>query len=192
MAPKSDRIITDAITPRGNGACLMTPDRKIKVGATSPIVGFLHRLMGRKRLPPETKAQPLDPPEPSIIEPPSEPRPVTPPPEHSDQALSALRNMARDLKLATTLVSLVDRVTVDASRVTVGALGDDLPMFWAVTRVLGDISDGSRRLPAELKARYPWIAWRNLAETARSTVTRKWPLHTSGMRFKISCRLCSL
>jgi uncharacterized protein with HEPN domain len=35
--------------------------------------------------------------------------------------------------------------------------------FYAVTRCLEIISEASRRLPGELKARYPTIAWREMA-----------------------------
>lgn len=50
------------------------------------------------------------------------------------------------------------------------AAGFDLPAFhkdlrtnYAVTRCLEIISEASRRLPDELKARHPSIAWRNMA-----------------------------
>jgi uncharacterized protein with HEPN domain len=40
---------------------------------------------------------------------------------------------------------------------------DDLRTFHAVTRCLGIISEASRRLPDEMKARYPAIQWRQMA-----------------------------
>jgi len=39
----------------------------------------------------------------------------------------------------------------------------DLRAVYAVTRCLEIISEASRRLPDELKARYPSIAWRQMA-----------------------------
>jgi uncharacterized protein with HEPN domain len=43
------------------------------------------------------------------------------------------------------------------------ALGDDLRTIYAVTRCLAIISEASRRLPDELKARHPSIQWRDMA-----------------------------
>ncbi len=40
---------------------------------------------------------------------------------------------------------------------------DDLRTTYAVTRCLEIISEASRRLPDELKARHPSIAWKNMA-----------------------------
>lgn len=40
---------------------------------------------------------------------------------------------------------------------------DDLLRFHAVTRCLEIISEASRRLPDELKARHPSIAWKEMA-----------------------------
>jgi uncharacterized protein with HEPN domain len=40
---------------------------------------------------------------------------------------------------------------------------DDLLRLYAVTRCLEIISEASRRSPAELKARHPAIAWREMA-----------------------------
>jgi uncharacterized protein with HEPN domain len=40
---------------------------------------------------------------------------------------------------------------------------DDLRMLYAVTRCLEIISEASRRLPDELKARHPAIAWKEMA-----------------------------
>jgi uncharacterized protein with HEPN domain len=43
------------------------------------------------------------------------------------------------------------------------AFRDDLRTTYAVTRCLEIISEASRRLPDELKARHPSIAWKNMA-----------------------------
>jgi uncharacterized protein with HEPN domain len=43
------------------------------------------------------------------------------------------------------------------------ALRDDLRATYAITRCLEIISEASRRLPDELKARHPSIAWRDMA-----------------------------
>ena len=43
------------------------------------------------------------------------------------------------------------------------ALRDDLRTTYAVTRCLEIISEASRRLPDELKARHPSIAWSRMA-----------------------------
>jgi len=40
---------------------------------------------------------------------------------------------------------------------------DDLVRLYAVTRCLEIISEASRRLPEDLKARHPAIAWRDMA-----------------------------
>jgi len=40
---------------------------------------------------------------------------------------------------------------------------NDLRTVYAVTRCLEIISEASRRLPDEMKARYPSIAWKNMA-----------------------------
>ncbi len=46
---------------------------------------------------------------------------------------------------------------------TYEALRDDLRTTYAVTRCLEIISEASRRLPDELKARHPSVAWKNMA-----------------------------
>ncbi len=43
------------------------------------------------------------------------------------------------------------------------ALRDDLRTVYAITRCLEIISEASRRLPDELKARHPSIQWRDMA-----------------------------
>jgi uncharacterized protein with HEPN domain len=40
----------------------------------------------------------------------------------------------------------------------------DLRAFYAVTRCLEIISEASRRLPNELKARHPTISWKQMAD----------------------------
>lgn len=72
---------------------------------------------------------------------------------HSDPALGVLRDIARHIELAS---SFVAGITFEAFR-------DDLRTVYAVTRCLEIISEASRRLPAELKARHPSIAWREMA-----------------------------
>jgi uncharacterized protein with HEPN domain len=64
---------------------------------------------------------------------------------------------------------LVDiRYHIDAAQSFVAGLEydafqDDLLRFFAVTRCLEIISEASRRLPDELKARHPSIAWKEMA-----------------------------
>jgi uncharacterized protein with HEPN domain len=55
-----------------------------------------------------------------------------------------------------TAQSFVERMSYEAFR-------DDLRTTYAVTRCLEIVSEASRRLPDELKARYPSIAWKNMA-----------------------------
>ena len=43
------------------------------------------------------------------------------------------------------------------------AFAEDLRTVYAVTRCLEIISEASRRLPDEMKARHPSIAWKNMA-----------------------------
>lgn len=54
-----------------------------------------------------------------------------------------------------------------AARFTAGfdddTFRDDLRTVYAVTRVLEIISEASRRLPDDLKARHPSIAWKEMA-----------------------------
>ena len=71
----------------------------------------------------------------------------------SDPALAALRNIAHHIELATGFVA---EMSFEAFR-------DDLRTFYAVTRCLEIISEASRRLPDDLKARHPAIAWREMA-----------------------------
>ena len=71
----------------------------------------------------------------------------------SDPALAALRDIAHHIELATGFVA---GMGFEAFR-------DDLRTFYAVTRCLEIISEASRRLPDDLKARHPAIAWREMA-----------------------------
>ena len=71
----------------------------------------------------------------------------------SDPALAALRDIAHHIELA---AGFVAEMSFEAFR-------DDLRTFYAVTRCLEIISEASRRLPDDLKARHPAIAWREMA-----------------------------
>jgi uncharacterized protein with HEPN domain len=72
---------------------------------------------------------------------------------HSDPALAALREIAHHIELAT---GFVDGMSFDAFR-------NDLRTFYTVTRCLEIVSEASRRLPDDLKARHPAIARREMA-----------------------------
>jgi uncharacterized protein with HEPN domain len=50
---------------------------------------------------------------------------------------------------------------------TYEAFKDDMLRLYAVTRCLEIISEASRRLPEELKARHPAIEWREMAAGGR-------------------------
>jgi uncharacterized protein with HEPN domain len=71
----------------------------------------------------------------------------------SDAADTALRDILHHIDLATEFVAGVDRAAFDA----------DLRTIYAVTRCLEIISEASRRLPNDLKARHPSIAWKQMA-----------------------------
>jgi uncharacterized protein with HEPN domain len=68
-------------------------------------------------------------------------------------AAAALRDMERHIDLAVQFVAGMDYE----------AFRDDARTLYAVTRCLEIISEASRRLPAEMKARHPSIAWKNMA-----------------------------
>jgi uncharacterized protein with HEPN domain len=72
---------------------------------------------------------------------------------HSDAALAALRDIAHQIDLATDFSAGLDYEAFVADTRTV----------YAVTRCLEIISEASRRLPDDLKARHPAIAWRDVA-----------------------------
>src|ERR1700757_2885828 len=71
----------------------------------------------------------------------------------SDPAGGALRDIAYHIDLALSFTAGIEYQ----------AFCDDLRTFYAVTRCLEIISEASRRLPDELKARHPEIAWREMA-----------------------------
>jgi uncharacterized protein with HEPN domain len=71
----------------------------------------------------------------------------------SDAPLGALRDIAHHIDLAVQFTARFDYEAFVADPRTV----------YAVTRCLEIISEASRRLPEELKARHPSIAWRDMA-----------------------------
>src|ERR1022692_4508495 len=68
-------------------------------------------------------------------------------------AAAALRDMEHHISLATQFVAGLD----------FEAFRDDTRTVYAVTRCLEIISEASRRLPSEMKGRYPSIAWKDMA-----------------------------
>ena len=52
-------------------------------------------------------------------------------------------------------------------------LAADLRTFHAVTRCLEIISEASRRVPDEVKRRYPPIPWRQMADAGRGSPARR-------------------
>ena len=71
----------------------------------------------------------------------------------SNAADAALRDILRHIELAEQFTAGFDR----------SAFHDDLRAVYAVTRCLEIISEASRRLPDDLKARHASIAWRQMA-----------------------------
>ena len=71
----------------------------------------------------------------------------------SDPTLTALHDILYHIDLAAHFVAGFERA----------AFLDDARTVYAVTRCLEIISEASRRLPDELKARHPSIAWRQMA-----------------------------
>jgi uncharacterized protein with HEPN domain len=71
----------------------------------------------------------------------------------SDAADAALRDILRHIEIAGQFVAGFDWAAFHA----------DLRTIYAVTRCPEIISEASRRLPDELKARHPSIAWRQMA-----------------------------
>ena len=71
----------------------------------------------------------------------------------SDSAARALHDIDHHIKLATQFVA---GMSYEAFR-------DDPRTLYAVTRCLEIISEASRRLPADMKARHPSIAWKDMA-----------------------------
>jgi len=72
----------------------------------------------------------------------------------SDPASRALRDILHHIDLAENFVEGLDRDAFKA----------DLRTFYAVTRCLEIISEASRRLPNELKARHSAIPWKQMAD----------------------------
>lgn len=71
----------------------------------------------------------------------------------SKSADTALRDILHHIDLATGFVAGFDR----------DAFKEDICTVYAVTRCLEIISEASRRLPEDLKARHPAIAWKQMA-----------------------------
>lgn len=71
----------------------------------------------------------------------------------SDPSENVLRDILRQIDLAASFVAGFEPT----------AFLNDTRTVYAVTRCLEIISEASRRLPDDLKARYPSIAWRQMA-----------------------------
>lgn len=71
----------------------------------------------------------------------------------SDRATAALRDIAHHVDLAVRFAEGLDYEAFQA----------DLRTVYAVTRCLEIISEASRRLPEDLKARHPTIGWKDMA-----------------------------
>jgi uncharacterized protein with HEPN domain len=71
----------------------------------------------------------------------------------SEAATAALRDMQHHIGLAGQFIQGLDFET----------FRNDTRTVYAVTRCLEIISEASRRLPNEMKARYPSIAWKDIA-----------------------------
>lgn len=71
----------------------------------------------------------------------------------SDRVDTALRDILHHIELVGAFMAGVDRATFI----------DDPKTVYAVTRCLEIISEASRRLPDDLKARHPAIAWKQMA-----------------------------
>jgi uncharacterized protein with HEPN domain len=71
----------------------------------------------------------------------------------SSAAIAALRDIAHHIDLAASFAAGFEYDTFEA----------DPRTLYAVTRCLEIISEASRRLPDELKARHPSIAWKDVA-----------------------------
>ncbi|MBV8927004.1 MAG: DUF86 domain-containing protein [Bradyrhizobium sp.] len=71
----------------------------------------------------------------------------------SERTTGALRDILHHIDLANQFAEGLDRSTFKS----------DLKTVYAVTRCLEIISEASRRLPDELKARHPSISWRQMA-----------------------------
>src|SRR5437016_2388531 len=71
----------------------------------------------------------------------------------SDAAAAALRGIAHHIDLAASFAAGFDGQS----------FRDDVRTVYAVTRCLEIISEASRRLPDDLKARHPAFAWKQMA-----------------------------
>ena len=71
----------------------------------------------------------------------------------SNAAKAALRDIVHHIDLAIDFTRGFDRES----------FGADARTVYAVTRCLEIISEASRRLPDEVKARHPGIAWKDIA-----------------------------
>jgi uncharacterized protein with HEPN domain len=71
----------------------------------------------------------------------------------SSRATAALRDISHHIELAFFFAAGFDATT----------FREDLRTVYAVMRCLEIISEASRRLPDDLKARHPLIAWRDMA-----------------------------
>ncbi|WP_315701907.1 MULTISPECIES: DUF86 domain-containing protein [unclassified Bradyrhizobium] len=71
----------------------------------------------------------------------------------SDKVGGTLQDILHHIDLATSLLRGFDRTAFES----------DIRTIYAVTRCLEIISEASRRLPDELKARHPAIAWKQMA-----------------------------
>jgi uncharacterized protein with HEPN domain len=71
----------------------------------------------------------------------------------SESVLAALHDIGHHIDLASRFIEGFD----------FEAFRDDPRTLYAVTRCLEIISEASRRLPDEMKARHPSIAWKNMA-----------------------------
>jgi uncharacterized protein with HEPN domain len=71
----------------------------------------------------------------------------------SKPADTALRDILHHIELAIKFSAGFDR----------GSFEDDIKSVYAVTRCLEIISEASRRLPDDMKARHPAIAWKQMA-----------------------------
>ena len=72
---------------------------------------------------------------------------------HSRPVDTALRDILHHIDLAANFAAGFDRASFK----------DDIRTVYAVTRCLEIISEASRRLPDDLKARHPAIAWKQMA-----------------------------
>jgi uncharacterized protein with HEPN domain len=71
----------------------------------------------------------------------------------SDSAFAALRDIEHHISLANQFVAGLEY----------GAFRDDTRTLYAAIRCPEIISEASRRLPDEMKRRYPSIAWKQMA-----------------------------